>query len=212
MGLVPLILQPLARLDDALQVLLLRANEPLDMPAHEPTEPCAPLENVAHERAVAITVELVDVPQRSERAANHLVDEEMRPLYASDPCREALTDSEVTTLERHEIAGFEPAGHFSRLDQPFSGECGALGVNKYVASKIETDIRRRVDAGVDGNARHATAARSVSVEMPGLLRFPRRVSESEDGSTIVVATAWMSSSVTASICRMISSGLNWRPK
>ena len=134
-------------------------------------------------------MELMDVPQRAKRAANHLIDEEMRPLDLSDLRGEMLTDSEVSTLERHQVTDFQQTGPSSRLDEAFARKCGALRVDHYVAGKIEADIGRSVDQGVDGNAGHATAARSASVEMPGLFRLPRSVSESEDGSTIVRATS-----------------------
>ena len=52
----------------------------------------------------------------------------------------------------------------------------------------------------------------MSVEMPGDFRLPMSVSDSDSGSTMVSATWAMSSSVTASMAAMISSGENWRPK
>jgi hypothetical protein len=59
---------------------------------------------------------------------------------------------------------------------------------------------------------YATDCRSSSAVMPGSSRSPRSVSDSDSGSTIVVATFWMSSTVTRSMCSMISSAEYWQPK
>ena len=62
------------------------------------------------------------------------------------------------------------------------------------------------------HVRYATASRKYSAVIPGSFTFPSIVSDSDSGSTIVRAAAWMSSRVTRSMCSMISSGLYWRPK
>lgn len=59
---------------------------------------------------------------------------------------------------------------------------------------------------------HPIAPRNSSTLTPADFMFPIIVSESDSGSTIVSATATMSSSLTRSMCSMISSGVNCRPK
>lgn len=206
-----------ARLNDRFQVLLFGADEPLHVPfqkkgVNEPAERSSPFESVAHERPALVRMELMGVRQRAKRAAHHLIHEDMRRLDLDDLRSEAMPEAEVATLEGHQVAELEEAGHSSRFDQALAGKRGAPGVNGDIASEIEAELDRRSNDGVDDDPGHATAARSMSVDTPGLFRLPSRVRESEAGSTMIWATCWMSSSVTASICAMISSGVNCRPK
>ena len=99
----PLIISPF---DHLLQALLLRPDKPLHVTAQEEKIGDAaeyaqrrfPLQQIAHERAAVSGMELVDMAQSFESAADHLVHEPARPVHFDDPGREALADSEVSSL------------------------------------------------------------------------------------------------------------------
>lgn len=155
----------------------------------EPAERSLPFESVAHERPALVRMELVHVRQRVKRAVHHLIYEDMRWIDLDDLCGEAMPDAEVAALESHQIAELEEAGHSSGLDQALAGKRSALRMNGNIASEFEAELHRRSNDGVDDDPGHATAARSMSVDTPGLFRLPRSVRESEAGSTMMRATS-----------------------
>src|SRR5438270_7533032 len=121
-----------------LEALLLRGYEPAHVALQEQridekTERSVPIERVTHERSAVACVKLVNVAEALERAAHHLIHEDARPIELGDSRREALSDSEVPSFERHEISELEEAGKAARFDDALVRERGAARVRIHIA-------------------------------------------------------------------------------
>ena len=102
-------LRVIAPFNDAFELLLLRANEPLHVRLQKKSQEPLQFEKVAHESTAVARMKLMNMTQSLERAANHLIDKAARAINFDNPGGESLTQSKMPPLECQQIAQVECA-------------------------------------------------------------------------------------------------------
>ncbi|HYT57380.1 MAG TPA: hypothetical protein VEQ38_21965 [Verrucomicrobiae bacterium] len=116
---------------DALEVVLLRGNEPAQVATHEEqirqatenSQWSFPLERVSHDGRSVCEFEFVHMPESFERALDHFIDEPVWPIERRDPADESLRDTKVAAFEGDNVADFKQPLCSARLNYALRGEC-----------------------------------------------------------------------------------------
>lgn len=112
-----------------------------------------PLHNITHQRALALRDELVFVANGAKSAFGHFIHEVFGLLELGHARGEALSNTEMNSLESHGLPKFNKTTCHAR-DSSLACVRSALTVQADVASKIETKFAGRSDLSFNDDLFH----------------------------------------------------------
>lgn len=171
-----------------------------------------PCHGVAHQRAAAVRMELVQVIEGLERAPDHLVGKEMRWLHPNDASMKLLPNAQMAGFENDEVSEVQGSRDDSGRVRPFLGKCRGREMDRNVSGQVETALPGRADAGFEDECRQCLGSRQcwagrrpfssmLTCEKTEDLKMPEAIENGGRSATWLAGTYWYCAAETVPALR-----------